>query len=258
MKRVYSLILLASLFLFNAPARNSVAAAESAPNSAKIRVLVVTGGHDFEREAFFKLFKENPELDCQFAEHPKAQAPFKPEAAEKYDVLVLYDLWQDISDASKKDFVQLLERGKGLVALHHCLASYQKWDQYNRIIGGKYYLQKEVLNGVEIPGSVYQHGVEFTVHVSSAKHPVIAGLSDFRILDETYGKFQVRPDVQPLLTTTEPTSSPTIAWAQQYEQSRVVYIELGHDHFAYENPNYQRLVKQAIRWTAKRESPPVH
>ena len=34
--------------------------------------------------------------------------------------------------------------------------------------------------------------------------------------------------------------------------SRVVYLQLSHDHKAYENPNYQKLVAQAIRWTAKR------
>src|SRR5215471_15545528 len=69
---------------------------ESSP--AKIRVLVVTGGHAFETNEFFKIFKDNPEITFQAVEHPNAQALLRPEAAKQYDVLVLYDLWQPITD----------------------------------------------------------------------------------------------------------------------------------------------------------------
>jgi type 1 glutamine amidotransferase len=31
----------------------------------------------------------------------------------------------------------------------------------------------------------------------------------------------------------------------------VVYLILGHDHFAYENPNFRELVARSIRWTAQ-------
>jgi len=58
--------------------------------------------------------------------------------------------------------------------------------------------------------------------------------------------------VTPLLTTDEPTSTKTIGWAHTYGKSRVAYLELGHDHLAYENPSYQRLLAQAIRWTAQK------
>jgi uncharacterized protein len=57
--------------------------------------------------------------------------------------------------------------------------------------------------------------------------------------------------VSSLLTTDEPESNKVIAWAKTYKGARVVYIQSGHDHFAYENPSFQRILKQAIRWTAK-------
>ncbi|HNU99585.1 MAG TPA: ThuA domain-containing protein [Verrucomicrobiota bacterium] len=44
-----------------------------------------------------------------------------------------------------------------------------------------------------------------------------------------------------------------MAWAKTYEAARVVYIQLGHDHLAYENPSFRRLVANAIRWVAKRD-----
>src|SRR6266702_3618076 len=71
----------------------------------KIRVLVVTGGHGFEKEAFFKLFKDNPDITFQAVEHPNAYSSLTAEAATNWDVLVLYDMQQDIPDEAKKNFV---------------------------------------------------------------------------------------------------------------------------------------------------------
>lgn len=247
MKTLRSLVMVLSLGLIILLPTWSGHAAE------KIRVLVVTGGHDFEREPFFQMFKDNTEITFQTAEHPQAQAWFKPDAATKYDVLVFYDMYQPIADEAKANLVSRLKEGKGLVALHHCLGSYQDWDEYTKIIGGKYHLKERVVNGTKMPGSTYKHDVQFRVHVADSNHPVTRGVKDFDILDETYGGLEVRPGVQTLLTTEEATSSPKVGWAHTYEGTRVVTLQLGHDHKAYENPSFRRLLTQAIRWTAKRD-----
>src|SRR5678816_4486465 len=91
-----------------------VSAADATPG--KIRVLVVTGGHDFEREPFFKLFKDNAEITFEAAEHPKAHEWLKAENA-KFDVLVAYDMHQEISEEAKQDFLARLKEGKGLVVM---------------------------------------------------------------------------------------------------------------------------------------------
>lgn len=227
----------------------------------KTRVLLVTGGHAFERPQFYKMFEDNTAIAFQAVEHPDPKkapgAPdpvlplLKPDAAKNYDVLVLYDMWQVIPDESKADFVRLLkEDGKGLVILHHAIANYQEWPEYTNILGARYYLKPTQVNGVEKPRSQWKHGVTFTVHIAEAAHPVAAGLKDFEILDETYNGFDVRPEMKPLLTTAEPTSGPVIGWTNSYGKSRVVFIQLGHDHLAYENPSYRQLIAQAIQWTA--------
>lgn len=218
----------------------------------KIRVLVITGGHDFEKEQFFKLFRDNEGIAFKAVAHPNAHALLKT-AASEYDVIVLYDMWQKISDEARADFLAYLKSGKGLVALHHCLASYQDWPEYARIIGGRYNLKPRKEDGREIPGSTYKHGVDFKVQIADPQHPVTRGLTDFNIHDETYGKLEVFSDVKPLLTTDEPTSTRTIGWTRQEGTARVVYIQLGHDHLAYENPAYVRLIAQAIQWAAKRD-----
>jgi len=218
-----------------------------------LRLLIVHGGHDFETNQFLQVFRDNTNVTFEVVQHPLAHARWQAEPAQAWDVLVLYDLWQEISDAAKADLVTRLKEGKGLLVLHHALANYQNWPEYERIIGGKYYLQKQAVNGVEKPQSTYKHDVEFTVRVANNQHPVTKGLTDFTIHDETYGQFEVSSQTHALLTTEEPTSGKTIAWAKTYEAARVVYVQLGHDHLAYENPSFRRLIANAIHWVAKRE-----
>ncbi|MCS7310842.1 MAG: ThuA domain-containing protein [Armatimonadetes bacterium] len=213
-----------------------------------VRTLVVTGGHDFEREPFFAMLGSFEGISYEEVQHPHAHARLTPAAAREYDVILLYDMWQPISEDSQRAFVQLLRAGKGLVALHHSLASYQQWEEYRQIIGGRWYADRWKQNGVERPPSTYKHDVVFRVRIVDRRHPVTRDIQDFDIRDETYGNFEVLPTVQPLLMTDEPSSHPVIGWAHTYGRSRVVYIQLGHDHHAYENPSYRRLVQQAIRW----------
>ena len=152
--------------------------ANAAESTAKIRALIVTGGHDFERQPFFQMFDDNPNLSYVAVEHPRAQEWFKPEPAVKYDVIVLYDLHQEISETAKMDFLGRLKEGKGLLVIHHAIANYQTWPEYAKIIGARYYLQKTNVNGVEKPRSAYKHDVHFKVE-PTGNHPVTAGLKAF-------------------------------------------------------------------------------
>lgn len=231
-----------------------MSAAETPPAPPQpIRVLVVTGGHEYATNQFRKLFETLEGVTVQTAEHPNAHALLTAEAAKAWDVLVLYDMWQPITDEAKADFIARLKEGKGLVALHHSMANYQKWPEYERIIGGRYNLEKRTVDGAERPASTYKHDVEFRVKVVNPQHPVTRGLADFDIHDETYGLFDVSPHAHALLATDEATSGRTIAWARTYEAARVVYIQLGHDQLAYENPDYRKLVGNAVRWVARRD-----
>ncbi len=212
------------------------------------KILLITGGHDFEEVAFYAMFKSFDEISFDTISQPAANALLTNETAmKKYDCLVYYDMVQDMTDEQKEAWIQLLKKGKGMVFLHHSLVSYQAWPEFRKIIGGKYLLEPEGSNSK----STYRHDVDFTIHVVDKAHPVCAGVADFEIHDEVYGSYLVNTSVTPLLKTDHPESTPLVGWCQQYEKSRIVYLQLGHDHFAYENENYRRLVVNAIRWVAK-------
>lgn len=205
------------------------------------RILIITGGHDFEREAFFDMFNDMPDTEYTELFHPEANQVYDSSLLDQIDVLLFYDMVQEIGDLEKAAFIKLLEKGKGVVFLHHSLVSYQEWDEFENIIGGRYILSDQ-------EGSTYQHDVDMPVQIASKDHPITLGLKDFVIHDEVYGNFKVQPDVEPLLLTTHPESGELIGWTNSYGNSRIVYLQLGHDHHAYENPNFRLLLKQAIQW----------
>jgi len=218
----------------------------------EIKGLIITGGHGFQEEPFFEMFDSFEDFSYDAVVFPEAFGKLTPEAAEPYDALVFYDMWQDINEAQKSAFIELTQEGKGLVILHHALLSYQGWDEYADIVGGRFYTQPRTRNGVEMPTGTVEHGIQLKVHIADKNHPVTQGVEDFEIVDETYNRFWVSDDVHVLLTTEHPSSGPIIGWAHQYENSKVVHIELGHDELAYKNPGYRKLVCNAIQWVAKR------
>jgi len=213
----------------------------------KINVLIVTGGHDFDRKSFFEMFDTFQEINYTELKQPEANSQLGTIDSRTFDVVVFYDMPKTISDNEKANYYKLLKLGKGLVFLHHSLASYQQWNEYKNMVGGKYH---EELHSPA--SSTYQHDVTFAVKNANPKHPVTKGITDFEIIDEVYGNTEVLPGVTPLLTTDHPQSSKIIGWTFKKGNSRIVYIQPGHDKNAWFNPNYQKLVRQAIAFVAER------
>ena len=211
------------------------------------RILILTGGHDFDRESFFQLFDTMKGISYQELQHPTANLELSRIDPNTYDAVVFYDMPKTISEEEKDSYYQLLKLGKGLLFMHHSLASYQDWEEFKTIIGGKYHEEKD-----SPQSSTYEHDVTFKVMVKDTKNPIIKGVKDFSILDEVYGNTEILPGVNVLLTTDHPKSSPVIGWYHQMEKSRIVYIQPGHDKHSYTNANYQKIIRQAIDYVAKR------
>ncbi len=215
-----------------------------------ISVVVVTGGHGYEKQPFVRMFEEMKSLHCHQVELKDDSELFEDISNWNYDVIVFYNMTQTISPKRRENFLTLLDRGVGVVALHHSLVSFQDWPEYKKIIGAKYYEKQMQEDGIVHPASTYQHDVQMTVAIADKTHPVTVGVENFTILDETYKGYSVESDNHILLTTDEPTSQKEIAWVRHYRQARICGIQLGHGPDAYHHPAYRRLLYQAIQWTA--------
>jgi uncharacterized protein len=211
-----------------------------------VRLLILTGGHPFEEKDFFEVFGNMKGIRYTHVQFQKdAEAKLTREAASEYDAMLFYDMHQK-PEPHWNSWMELLDRGMPSVFMHHALGSYAKVPRYLDIVGGRAQFTTKAIPG-EI-STFFKHDQDMRIHVADPRHPITEGIRDFTIRDECYRGFYVRPDAHILLTTDHPDNNYEIAWTYRYGNSRIVYLQLGHDHAAYQNPNFQTLVARSIRW----------
>ena len=217
---------------------------------ARIRILVITGGHSYDKPSFDAMLGSlGKNITSQIAELPAAYDQFLPENRKNYDVLVFYHMWQKSTPGQEKIFADCIREGKPVVALHHSICAFDAWPEYWKIIGGKYVHQPTIIDGKEYAKCSYIHDLHFKAVVADKKHAVTKGVKDFDLFDETYKGYYISADVHPLLTTNEVSSNSVIGWTHQYGKARVVTLQSGHDTPTFQNESFRKLLKQAIEWT---------
>jgi uncharacterized protein len=205
----------------------------------KLRVLVVAGGHGYPVKPFRAIFANYPDMDCTFVEEKTGGEAFEKIEPWPYDAIVLYNYMKKPSPKQWNNFLKLLDRGTGLVILHHAIYGYRPWPEFQKIVGVTSWL------------SSTKDNVDYKIHVEDPQHPITRGLSDFPIHDEVYKGETLDPKVHVLLTTDEPTNTKVIAWVHTYRHSPVCYLQLGHGPSAYSSPPFQDFLGRSIRWAAE-------
>jgi type 1 glutamine amidotransferase len=246
MRKISFFVLLCSVSL--CPCGSLFAA--DAPAEKKIRVLVTYGGHGFEEKQFWAMFDALPGVTYGKAAMPKDAGLLKPGLEKDYDVIVMYDMAPTPKPEEQQAFAELLKNGIGVVALHHNMGARGDWDEFRKIIGGKFVFKPCEIDGKKYGPSGWKDGQDHNVTVVDKTHPITKGIEDFKVKDETYNKYYVAPDVKVLLKTDAKLNDPDIAWVHEYGKSRVFYLMLGHDHLAWETPSYPKILLNGIRWAS--------
>lgn len=228
----------------------------AADAEARLKVLIITGGHGFEREPFLKMFQDDPGIAFTEAKHEKNCDAYERGDLLDQDVVVLYDMVKDATETQRARLLSLFEKGVGLVVLHHALVSHQHWPEYERIIGGRY-PEPDGKGGVVTAEVGYQHDVDIPIVIADKDHPITSGMQDFTLHDEIYWGFRVGSDVTPLITTTHPRSGKTLGWTRSEGKSRVVFLQPGHGPRAFADASYRRLLGRSLRWAARKDGGPA-
>ena len=163
----------------------------------------------------------------------------------------------------------LLRQGKPMVFLHHASASWvHSWPEYIEVMGiACDWGQPLRVRNIDHPKSGFFGRTQQTITVVDKTHPITQGLGDsFQIVDEAYNCPIFEESVHPLLRTDfspkdvslnlnpKAKFSNLAAWVKTAENSPIVYIQLGHDRQAWENPAFRMLVDNAIKWAASPEA----
>ncbi len=209
-----------------------------------VRVLVVTGGHAYE-PSFYEVFVGWPDIRWSHAAAP-AEA-FGSGLKDRYDVLVLYDMHNEIGEAERKNLREFVEAGRGVIALHHAIVDYTSWPWwYEEVIGEKYF---EKATG-DHPASHYQEDLPIVIKPARGmeNHPIVRGLGELVTIDECYSGMWHSPRITVLMETTNQCNDRPVVYVGPLPGSRVVYIQLGHGSFTHQHPGYRKLVHNAILW----------
>lgn len=212
----------------------------------KIRVLLAGGGssHDFTK--WFDIADQKMLTDAGIATTAYTSDPASAvEQLPNAEVLVLSanDASYQQNPAFREALEKFAKRGGGLVLLHP--ATWQNW-----ALWPKY-------NATFVGGGAKSHDPygAFKVTVLDSKHPVMAGLpAEFEISDELY-HVELNTETKPVILQQTSTSSKTSrrhpsVWITPHETARIVCIALGHDAASHENTHFQRLLCNAVGWTA--------
>ncbi len=257
-------------------------------SSEAIETLIVHKGHNFNYSGFFAMFDENPEVNSTAVEQPAAQVMLRPENVKPYETIVFYDMLaidgSPIPEDYKASIEALIESGKGIVMMNHATLQWPAWEGWREISGSSFRLGGEgEVFGEIVPASGYRGGGGEPErnghhHLSPVQkgHPVLEGLEDgFDIVDEIYIKtkgFESRPGILPLMRSDypmvkenfnapvasaeerakwdHPEGSDLIVWANKAGNSPVVAMDAGDGPEAYANPQFRRLLNNAIHWVA--------
>lgn len=258
-----------------------------------LRVLVVTGGHRFEKEPFLDVFRALPGIRWEHVQPPEARDFFRGHQARQWDAIVCYDM-QGIKFRNPEPpsfelppaeyaagLVEMLEAGQGIVFLHHAMSAWPAWPLWPRIVGGRWHYMPGDLEGRQFPASGYTREVEHRISAIDPGHPICAGLEDgFSIVDEVYLNPVLTDIIHPILQTdyprdssaffsgqlaitghmyssdgwSHPSSAGLVGWVKTSGRSPVAYLQPGHGPAAYENVGFRKLVSNAINWVASDEA----
>ncbi|MBW6533244.1 ThuA domain-containing protein [Sphingomonas sp. RRHST34] len=181
-------------------------------------------------------------------------AVFNDDALKHFSVVVLNSASGEfLTPEQQAAFQRFVARGGGVVALHAAGDNSHKSPWYVDTIIGTEFIGHP--NGAD-------HIQRATILVDQPRHPVMAGVKlPWTSSDEWYS-FSGDPSQHGMtvLARVDEASYRTgdklrmgkhpIMWVNPRAKGHVFYSALGHDAANYDDPNYRRVLTNAIRWAA--------
>ncbi|TAK24573.1 MAG: ThuA domain-containing protein [Chloroflexota bacterium] len=142
-------------------------------------------------------------------------------------------LHYELSDAQADGLYGAVRGGIGFVGIH----------------GTGWWIGGEAVKLTGGAANWHPPGLEFTVKVDAADHPIMAGISDFIVNDEIYMSAW-DPSVSVLASASWNNQALPMAWTHAYGKGRVFFTTLGHGPNTFEVAAVQRMLANAVGWTA--------
>ena len=224
----------------------AVKSSASNASSKSIRVLMVGGGssHNFDlwyKDADAKTLSKDGLCIVTYTSNTDSIAEY----LKQTDVLLLSNN-QPIKDLNvRKSIFNFAASGKGILLSHAALwYNWADWPEYNR----------QLVSGGSKGHDRYG---DFQVDIINPNHPITTGVEQkFTLKDERYYYIPdpAGPGIEVLANSSVAGSDkiyPSV-FIVKNPKARIAGIALGHDAESHNIPSYQILLRNAVKWVARK------
>lgn len=211
----------------------------------RIKVAVVTGNHVFDVPEFIELFRSMQSIDFYMQDLENYAADMS-DVRKHYDVTLFYNMHGKAPDQRSSSVLERLgETDQGIFVLHHGNLGFREWHIWSAIVG------------ITDRAFTYHPGETIRSEIADPDHPIVRGLADWDMQDETYRMNSVDDESSHvILRTSHPKSLKTLAWTRKYRNAPVFCYASGHGAATYTNPNFKTVVERGIAWLAGQRGKP--
>lgn len=196
--------------------------------------------HEFQNDKVVEILKDIVEIEVT-----DDLSMLNDKTLKNYDLVISNSIFLTPRKDQLAALKKFITSGKSFMTLHCGLLSFLNADYY-----------QEMMSGIFIGGPstdpesfpVITENSEFWFYDynfrPAERHPISKMVDDFVIKDELY---YFQPNTSDLRVIARAENHP-IMWEKTWKKGRVMNFVLGHDLQAKENPGYQALLKNGVRW----------
>jgi type 1 glutamine amidotransferase len=164
-----------------------------------------------------------------------------------YDAVMFFTSGELPMDAShKKALMDFIKSGRGFIGVHAATDTFNRWPEYGEMVGGYF------------DGHPWHQ--EVTINIEDPNFPGMNFLGkSFRFAEEVYQYRNWDRDKVHVLLSLDNNSVDiskgkradkdyAMAWCKKYGRGRVLFNGLGHRPEAWNDPRFQRMLLDGIRW----------
>jgi type 1 glutamine amidotransferase len=209
--------------------------------------LIVWGGwegHTPERSA--NITREILQANGFVVSLENSTTAFADPDLQRFDLIVPMITMSEIEKAEVENLTTTVRAGTGLAGFHGLMCdSFRKETEYQFMTGGQW---------VAHPGNI----IDYTVNITRADDPVMAGITDFAYRSEQY-YMHTDPSNEVLATTTFTDEHfegingvvMPVVWKRKYGKGRVFYSALGHTADEFAVPQMKLMLERGMIWAAR-------
>jgi type 1 glutamine amidotransferase len=215
---------------------------------APLNVVMFSGSSEYNSkeslEALKKILEDKYNCRCTLnIVEEKGSKLTGVEGLADADVGIFFTRRVSLAEDQLKKVREFIAAGKGVVGIRTASHGFQTWLEFDpQVLGGSYI------------GHYDDEPAEVAIEEKGKDHPVLAGVQPFSTTTKLYKNPKLAEDVTVLLRAKTKAYAEPVAWTREAKpgvRGRVFYTSLGAPK-EFEQPEFQRLLANAVLWSAGR------